>query len=455
MAGSFVLLKANSSAVAEWGNRGVPRSVEFCGPALIVMIAAAWALSFVFGYQRALLAESGLGLLAALIGIERPFVGILGLGTLATLDSLSRGLLANDGLWRWNTLNFLLLGIIVLHLPSLVRRVDLQHVALLLFISLLALELLVTEDPKNGIQHLLGVASAFGFTVYLLRTASSSRTWYWLGMVNGFLGATGGVLYYLNSADLPYINPNAFAQFPLGAIFSICLALVDRRSAREMRNLTVLAALNVVWVFLSGSRGSLLVAALCGLYIAARVKAIARGKGVLIVLAVLGIAIVVSRRFPGLETNASGRFEKLFDSDRSIANRTSGRSDIAYAGWKIFRSNPLGVGTGGFDVAYSQLDIEGLAFAGLHKQAHSAWVKILAENGIPGIVLLMIFVGSFARAALKTRVRELRGLGFLTTMTLSVAFLSTEFQSKDLWLFAMSVIAVFQDKRRLAVAGSA
>src|SRR5689334_4089330 len=79
MAGSFVLLKANSSAVAEWGNRGVPRSVEFCGPALIVMIAAAWALSFVFGYQRALLAESGLGLLAALIGIERPFVGILGL----------------------------------------------------------------------------------------------------------------------------------------------------------------------------------------------------------------------------------------------------------------------------------------------------------------------------------------------------------------------------------------
>jgi O-antigen ligase len=88
------------------------------------------------------------------------------------------------------------------------------------------------------------------------------------------------------------------------------------------------------------------------------------------------------------------------------------------------------------------LDVAGLAFAGRQKQAHSAWVKILTENGIPGIAMLLLFIGSFFAVAIRVRVPGVRGMGLLTATALTVGFLSTEFQSKDLWLLAMSVAAI-------------
>jgi O-Antigen ligase len=439
------------AARATWRNKILPLPPQSRCHVLIWMIAASWSITFVFGYQSALLAVSVLGLLVSLIGLTRPFIGMVGLGMLATLDPLSRGLLEDAGIWRWNTFNYLLLAISVLYCGVLVRRATKQHVLLLLFVLVLALDLFATNDLENGVQNLLGVASSFGLALYAMRVAGMSGVWYSLGLVNGFLAAFGGLFYYLEQAQLPYLNPNAFVHFPLAAIFSICLGLLEVRCMRQMRFLVLLAGLNLVWVFLSASRGGLVVGLLCSVFIGIRIVSMSPGgKSILTILAGGGATVLVLSvfSFSDLETKSADRILKIFDTERSVANRTSGRSDIAFAGWEMFKHHPLGVGTGNFDIAFADLDIEGLAFAGHKKQAHAGWIKILAENGVPGVVLLIFFVSSFALAGRKARKSDLRQLGYLTSAVLAIALLSTEFQSKDLWLLAMTVIAILQNRTR-------
>jgi O-antigen ligase len=416
---------------------------KFRHGALILAISMIWSVSLLVGFQFGLLLVSLLALSIAIAGLKRSFIGMLGIGMLATLDPLSRGLLADEGIWRWNTFNYLLISIAIFSANSIFKKATLQHWVLLLFVSLLALELAITEDFGNGVQQLLGAVSAFGFVAYLIKVERLPGIWYSLGIVNGFLGALAGLSYYLQDNGLPYLNPNALVHSPLAALASICLAFLEARTARQTQKLVILAGLNMILVFLSGSRGGLLVGALSILYILACAKSIAGLKSIRALFLVSAAAALFIGPFSDLGRNASSRVMKLFDSERSIDNKTSGRSDIAFAGWQIFKDHPLGVGTGGFDQAFAELDIEGLAFAGHQKQAHSAWVKILAENGIPGIALLLLFVGSFATGGVRMRKQGLAGLGFLAAASLAVGFLSTEFQSKDLWLVAMSTAAVF------------
>jgi hypothetical protein len=430
-------------------DHGASPIVKFRHHALIVAISVIWSTSLLWGYQLGLLLVSLLAVLIAVVGFNRPFLGMLGIGMLATLDPVSRGLLGDEGIWRWNTFNYLLVAIALLSANSVFKKATLQHWILLEFALLLALDLLMTEDLENGLQQLLGAASAFGFVAYLIKAGRLPGLWYSLGIVNGFLGAIAGLLYYVDLSDLPYLNPNAFAHFPLAALFSVCLAFLEARSVREAVNLVMLAGPNMIWVFLSGSRGGLMVGALCILYILARVKGIAGSKAIPAILLVCGAGILFVGVFSELGGNASARVAKLFDDDRSMANKTSGRSDIAFAGWQIFKDHPLGVGTGSFDQAFADLDIEGLAFAGHQKQAHSAWVKILAENGVPGIVLLLVFVGSFAVTGVRMRKEAVGGLALLTAAALAIGFLSTEFQSKDLWFLAMSATAAVRLRSRV------
>ena len=77
------------------------------------------------------------------------------------------------------------------------------------------------------------------------------------------------------------------------------------------------------------------------------------------------------------------------------------------------------------------------AFEGNAMQAHSAWVKTLVENGIPGTALLAAFVASYAFAGWSRRSRDAALLGGLTTAVLGLAFVSTEFMIKGLWFLAM------------------
>ena len=151
------------------------------------------------------------------------------------------------------------------------------------------------------------------------------------------------------------------------------------------------------------------------------------------------------------------RFEKLWAAMRRATHGTSGRTSLALGGWHIFLEHPLGVGTGGSELAWAKLGyVEGISNlkAGEEFSLHSGWIKVLAENGLPGILAFIAVVGSFAFVGWRSGDTFLRLMGFAVTWTLFVAFLSTEFQGKAFWFLAAGSVALLnRHQMLLAVAG--
>jgi hypothetical protein len=177
-----------------------------------------------------------------------------------------------------------------------------------------------------------------------------------------------------------------------------------------------------------------------------------RGLGRRTMILALGVLVVlaVASQFSVLRLYAMSRVHLLFDPTVSWTDRTSGRSDLVLAGWFMFKEHPFGIGTGGFGASWSHLGvINGLSGwgAGQVKPAHAGWIKVLVENGLPGVILFLAFLTSFLVTAWRSHSRELLLLGLLTTLVLGLGFLTTEYQSKGPWFIAAGVISLFFQHR--------
>jgi hypothetical protein len=422
---------------------------ETWGPLFVGLILAAWAASLVVGFKTAVLWLTLAGFAAAVVGLRRPRIGVLAIGILCTMDSVARVYVLSKGFWKWNTFNYWLLLVVLLSIPVwLVVGQKPVRILEALVICLLAW-LLLGSDLRNGLQHVLGLVSFFGLLVYLLRLGHDPATWYWLGVECGALAGVGGLMYYLQPAGERYENPNAWSYFPLTALFTICFALPYARRPMRAAILLVLGAVNVAWAFLCGSRGAMLIAALCVLYM----LHVTRGAGtrLLLVGAALAAVVVLNLKFATERDYALHRIQKLVNASESMMARTSGRSEIARGSWYIFQQNPMGVGTGSFSPAWERLTfVPGLSGFGMGESlsAHSAWAKTLAENGIVGILLLTSFVLSFLVEGWKSRRRGIFALCALTTVVLAVAFTNTEFQGKGLWLLCAGTVVALRETSR-------
>jgi len=432
-------------------SRRAESRADFWGPLLLVLTLGAWAAGAVLGFKTSLAVLTVIGFAAAVVGVFNPTLGLLGIGILSTIDAPTRHFIMTGGLWRWNTFNYWLLVVIGLSVPFLWRLSDPHTRLLRLLLLLLSLELIVSPNLSSGQQHLLNVVTVLGLLVYFAPASQNDALWYWLGMMCGSLGAAGGLLYYVQRDELPWINANAWALFPITALFGICLgfpAAAERKRGQLI--FALLATTNFVWVFLSASRGNLLIATCCALLLILAVRGVRR-RAVVLAAAAL-IVFWIPAQFTDLQDRALFRIEKLFNSSQSLAKRTSGRSDLVLGGWYIFVDHPLGVGTGGFGSAWANLGRrEGLSgFArGVEIPSHSAWMKILAENGIPGIILLVSYVFSYAVVGWRSGDRQLLFLGSLVTVTFCVAWISTEFSSKGLWFLAAGATTMLH-RRRIA-----
>jgi hypothetical protein len=419
--------------VSSWGRR------------FLIFIPTCWAASWVISFQTALLVLTLVAFVAAVAGLRRPGLGLIGMSMLCTLDAITRHLLlTTGGLWRWNSFNYWLLIVMLFSTPLMMNLPDLPSRILRAFVILLILELAMSPNLELGIQQSLGVATSFGLLVYFVRAREDDEAWYWLGLLNGTLGACGGLMYYLMQSRLPTINPNAWAFFPLTAIFAVCLSFpAALRHGWSVTPLAGLAMVNLTWVFLSGSRGDLLIALACMLFLIGATPGLARRAAYLAVAASLLVGI--SSAFPDLQQSSMHRLTKLFDSSETAAGRTSGRSDLGIGGYYIFIEHPLGVGTGGFAATWARLgNREGLSGfrEGEEFAAHSGWIKILAENGLPGTLLLTIYIISFIIVGRHAHQPLLFGLAATVSVTLAVAFLSTEFQGKGFWFWSSGVTAL-------------
>ena len=416
------------------------------GRRLLLVNLACWATAPAIGFEKALLAATLVGFLAAIVGLRRPVLGLLGIGMLSSLEPIARVFLQKGGLLRWNSFNYLLLVAMVLAVPMLLRLHDVQSRLLIVLIFLLGLEITISPNRGEGVQVVLEVVSIFGLIVFFRKGARGRRAWYWLGVTTGVSSALATLAFYSQQGTLDYINPNAMADTPLAGLFGVCLAVLFAQGRLWSRSvLMVLASLNVSLIFLSGSRGALSMACIAVLFLLARLRLSFR-LTLLLAAAVLA-GFIVKAHFVEQEERAAGRVGMLFDANRSLGNRTSGRINLAMGGWYIFQSNPLGVGTGGFASNYARLgNLQGLGRfrEGQEMQAHSEWVKILTENGILGAILLGAFVLSFAATGWTLRRQGLFPVGLVVTATLAVGFFSREFQDEAVHLLVAGVMTLFQ-----------
>lgn len=420
------------------------RAANTAGSRWVMAILVIWGAGLVIGLRASVAMLTVLGFAAAIAGLRRPRLGLIAAGVLCTLDPLMSSLIFTGGLLRWNTVNYLLLLVALLWLPLFWRRRDGSLRLIEACAVLLALELIISPDWRQGTQDLAGLCAVFGLVVYLGRRRFSRADWYWLGVVCGTLAAAGGVVFFLQRASLPVINANAWAFFPLTGLFAVCIALpcsLDRR--RGPLVLTSLAGVLMVWVFLSGSRGSMLVASVCGVYVVLAAHGIGR-RATLLAIAALTL-LATTTQFTDLQRQSLERVRILFDSQAKLVDRTSHRSELLLGGWYIFLDNPLGVGTGGFTAVWRDMDRrDGIPAADRYrdKAVHAGWVKMLAENGLPGFALLAAFVMSFAVRGLRRPYRSMQALGLLTTAVLALGLISTEYQSKGLWFMAAATMAM-------------
>ena len=225
---------------------------------------------------------------------------------------------------------------------------------------------------------------------------------------------------------------------PLTGLLGICLAFpLARAWVGGQVVLAMLASANYMLVFLSGSRGALLTASSCGFVLLILTRRM-RARW-LVAPSVALVAVFIASQFSDLQTRTIKKVNLLVDPRQSLDVRTSGRSELLADGWNIFREHPMGVGTGG----YGETRVT-LAGPTKHnwgpRPAHAGWIKILAENGVPGVVLMGAYVVSFTVAGWRSRNRDLLMLGFLVTLVLGLAFVSTEFQAKGLWLLVAAVM---------------
>jgi O-antigen ligase len=420
--------------------RPIPSIARRWGIRLIALTIITWLASLALGFHAGLILLTVLGFAAAVAGLGKPTLGVFGVVVLCTLDPLTRLYLLTGGLLRHNLFNYWLVVVMALHFGWLLRLRDPQIRLLQVFIALLTVELVFSTDLTGGAQHVLNIAAVFGLLIYFARASRDREVWYWSAMVSGVLSGLGSLSFYLQQDSLPTINANAWSFFPLTSLFAACVYFASPGRRRRSRLLVSLVSVNAGWVFLSGSRGSMLIGVVCLLFILARLRQVQGGALTLVAAALFVIAL--AGQFVGQESEAVSRLAKLFDSERSMTNRTSGRWDLALGGWRIFLDEPLGVGTGGFPEAWATLQNrrEISAFEGASKQAHSGWIKILAENGVPGILLFTAFVLSFAVLGWRRRNAGMFLPGLLVTLVLSVAFLAEEFQGKGLWYLVGAII---------------
>jgi O-antigen ligase len=145
------------------------------------------------------------------------------------------------------------------------------------------------------------------------------------------------------------------------------------------------------WLVLSGSRGSWTITLVSVILVFIYSKASRKPLLITLGLACLATIIVLSTDRGDKISNVFG---KTVDSNRTLANRTSGRSSMWAALPSIFSKSPIwGWGAGsGRDVDY--------IYTGRHLELHSLYLQVIAETGLMGFIPLMAILGLLMRRAI-------------------------------------------------------
>ena len=249
---------------------------------------------------------------------------------------------------------------------------------------------LVYLDSAARLRRMVTVITVFGFAYAfyaILQSVLSPEKIY------GIYAPRSAMPFgsFVNRHDFAALMEMAIS-IPLGLIFAGAVQ-------RDKRLLYVVAiALMGTSLLLSGSRGGL-VALLAEIMIVILVTTRAKGRRNLVLKAALSVSLLITAVggaiFVGGDTSLTRISEKANSTDVS-----SSRTEIWGTTLKIISNHmPFGAGIGAFPQAYTPFDPS----SGRERveQAHNDYLQVLADAGIVGLILGILFLFWFFRDGLR------------------------------------------------------
>ncbi len=319
---------------------------------LVTLAAIAWGVDCLV--EKNLKIDTSLLQLPLLAAAVYAFVQIVPFGRIAEIAGVTAipRTISLDPFATWNT--------------------AIQFTALLIFFGLM----LVMLDSASRIRRVFILITVFGFAFSffaILQSVLSPTKIY--GIYDIGLGSSFG----------SFVNRNNFAAFVEMAV-ALPLGLVFAGAVSKDKRLLFLTAIALIGValLLSGSRGGF-VAFLTQIILILFMTRRSTSRRALLVrvalLALLVLSIVAGAVFVGGDTSLTRFAETAAGEDFS-----TDRAHIWAVTMKVIAANlPLGAGFGAFHVAYTPFD----TLSGLFRveQAHNDYLQVLADAGLPGLLI--------------------------------------------------------------------
>jgi O-antigen ligase len=434
------------------GAAAAPRQVVLAG---VAMLAA--GLGLVAGPQPAMAVAAAVAVACVAVTLSDLSLGVALFTIVVFFPEL--GLAKAAGLLL--ALSWLATVVLKQGRPSLLASRPLFAGVVTLFVAWAALGLLWasrTDLAANAVVTLILSCTLFPIVFAAVREPRHARR-AWVAFVTGaLLTATIGLLVEGSAAPdeegrlagAAGVGPNQLGGYlVVAAILAVTMATDRRAPALQRVACAGAAVLCLPLQLMTGSRGALLglaVALIAAPFVVGRGRR--AGVAALAALTVLAGAAFIVTVLP----DAIGQRVTRVDTSGS------GRRDIWRMGIRIVDAHPVtGVGPGNFSVSTVDYLLQpGVTTRAIYivdepKVAHNIYLEVLAELGLPGLILFGVIAATGLKSALAAarasgrrgdRETELlaRGLFLALLAMLVAAFFSSELFSKQLWvLLALSI----------------
>ena len=363
---------------------------------------------------------------------------------------------------RW--FGFVAFGIAILHVAvsGRVRKLSLLHYWMMALVGWSALSILWTIDWDGTVarigtylQLLIAVWLIWEFTSAEIRIlgllkayvlgifVSSSSTIY-----NFMMGITASQLYAergLEKWDDDRFSISGVNENDLGLMLALSLPMAIYLAARRDRTLESLfywvqIAACITAIFLTGSRGALLAAAVSLLMLPLALPRLPRWQKVAALAACGGVVAGGAFLVPG------DTWQRIFKMGSEISQGTlTHRTLIWGAGIEAFRDHAfLGVGSGAYGLSVLRaLDIPYVA--------HNTFLSVLVELGVIGAMLLFALLAGLFYCAIRMRYFErCLWVTLLMTWAVGVSALTWDYRKPTWLLFGLLAAHAYVQRTALA-----
>lgn len=265
----------------------------------------------------------------------------------------------------------------------------------------------------ESLYELAKVALIFLAMVNALRTRS--HAWFFMVFFLACFGthpARGALINYLTGNTIfgrnawymgIFSNPNDFGALVLLQLSMAVALLMTERSRLVRLGALFATALFPFLILTTQSRGVFLA---LSLFVLLSVMGLRRKMRGILVIGALGAALVaispsgVWERVQGLRNIGNTEDLRTVDEEGSAEQRYL----LVQVGLRIAAANPV-VGVGLGTIPYANDDISAILGK---RDAHNTYITVAAENGIPGLLLFLLLVGStiWRSRRIRKRVRD-------------------------------------------------